>query len=166
MAKKRPYPNQPMENGMYRIEHTKNIIHHLHVPREKHDELRKRLKENGWREVDITYIMDAHEHWTKGDWTITFPGCWTKTEEGYNSVSFSNSIIIGHDDFTKEEWDQWWEDRKKGGYVVVPTFEIDPSKPIAKFSDTKRVRYQVLERAQERARKEITEMEGLPKLFD
>jgi len=154
MAKLRTYPNRPMENGKYRIEDIKSVYHHLHVPQSDHDKFREKLKKNGWDEVDNRCVMDAHEEWTKGHWTCTFPGCWTRKKEDLDVIGFETTIISGHTDYTKEEWDAWWENRKNSGYVVAPESEI-ASNPTVKLCDVKFKPYRILERAQARMKEAI-----------
>ena len=149
MAKLRNYPNQPMENGKYRIEHTKNVSHHLHVPQSDHDKLRKRLKKNGWQEVDNRAKFDAHEQWVKDNYICTFPGCWTRKKENWDIIHFEVEIITGHTDYTREEWDAWWENRKKQGYVVAESYKIT-SNPTVRLCDVKFKPYRPLEREQAR----------------
>lgn len=158
MAKTRDYPNQPMENGLYRIEHTKSVMHSLRIPQDKHDELRKRLRENHWHETGWRYAFDAHETWTKGQNSVTFPGHWTPAGH-WDIITFETSIITGHTDYTKEEWDKWWADRKAKGYIVLDSYEI-PKGPIVTYDKLFTKRYTPLDRARERARQTTDELFG------
>ncbi len=168
-----------LENGMIRDEHFKTIKyeHKLVVPREERDDycnpkdsnpdtpqrrLRKRLAENGWTEVDNTCVMDAHETWTKGTYdrklTCTFPGCWTRTKEGWDHVWFELEIRVktGYTDYTREQWDARWKDRKEKGYLVVDTYKFKNA-PKYTWNNTDFKRYNVLDRSNERLKQSIGE---------
>jgi hypothetical protein len=147
-----------LDNGMIRDEHYdwRKYKHAVHIPQDQHDALRKRLAENGWTEVDNRFVMDAHEEWIKGKYSATFPGCWTRTVEGHNTIHFELSIQFktGHTDYTREEWDAKWKKRKEAGYVVVDTYEIVQN-PTVRLCDIKYKPYRPLDRVAERMKEAI-----------
>lgn len=151
MAKTREYPNQPMENGLYRIESVKSSRHYLSIDESRHYGFRAKLKNKGWIEADTRRVFDAHETWTKGDMTCTFPGCWSRTQEDFNTLYFSVTYVASYQDYTKEAWDAQWEDRRKKGYVVLDTYKIT-GKPKVPFSKLTGKKYDILQRTRDRLR--------------
>lgn len=155
-----------LDNGLIRDEHFKTIkySHDLHIDQKDHDALRKRLAENGWTEVDNRFVFDAHEEWVKGEYghqyIATFPGCWTRTKEGHNTISFQLSIQVktGFTDYTREDWDAKWKKRKEQGYVVADTYEIVQN-PTVRLCDVKFKPYRQLDRMKERMGIAIEEAE-------